>query len=342
MSEEHTAEPVQTAPEPNPLQAQVTELAQRLGETERGPLRQIRLLIEGMGFDAVHAKIEETLAIEAQGGMLTADGQRRRTPGGVFFYIVKGAMDPELRAKIFPGFATRKKGTVLDWAERMELLEQLMQEPIGSVARMTVTLYGRPSQVATAEGNDSVVMILGQRVQREENVPYPRGVPEFPPQDVYYVVYAGLNSWEKVAKFMENPKDELIVTGILFYDPETGTQAVIAQGLTTREIERRQKRDAKIEEQRAAAKAAKEAQKAAKTGAPKAAGSSKPRPSAASLNIPESAPPEMVEKLQQLHQAAQTLQERIAAKEGKGQKADLEQKLLTNTQKQIEALMKQL
>lgn len=46
--------------------------------------------------------LEETLAIEASGGMMVNNGERRRTPGGVFFYLVKGRLSKELRQQLFP------------------------------------------------------------------------------------------------------------------------------------------------------------------------------------------------------------------------------------------------
>ena len=44
---------------------------------------------------------EETLAIEANGGMLIADGSRRRTPGGVFFELVKRQASRKAFYRIF-------------------------------------------------------------------------------------------------------------------------------------------------------------------------------------------------------------------------------------------------
>jgi hypothetical protein len=45
-------------------------------------------------------------AVEAQGGMTTQDGRRRRTPGGVFFALARELLGPE-RMKAARGCATR-------------------------------------------------------------------------------------------------------------------------------------------------------------------------------------------------------------------------------------------
>jgi hypothetical protein len=55
----------------------------------------------------VRAFLQQTLAIEAEGGMLVTSGKRRRTPGGVFFYLVCKNVSPEERKAIFP--KTKKK-----------------------------------------------------------------------------------------------------------------------------------------------------------------------------------------------------------------------------------------
>src|SRR5882724_10660483 len=39
----------------------------------------------------------EALTVEANGGMRTQDGSRRRTKGGVFFYLVRGRVSPRER-----------------------------------------------------------------------------------------------------------------------------------------------------------------------------------------------------------------------------------------------------
>jgi len=62
-----------------------------------------------MGIDFVQETLTETQTIETEGGMKTNDGKRRRTAGGVFFYIVKPKLSPEQRAIIFPPIDWKKR-----------------------------------------------------------------------------------------------------------------------------------------------------------------------------------------------------------------------------------------
>jgi hypothetical protein len=44
--------------------------------------------------------LQRTEAIEASGGMATADGDRRRTPGGVFFALLRECVDREAYKRV--------------------------------------------------------------------------------------------------------------------------------------------------------------------------------------------------------------------------------------------------
>lgn len=81
---------------------QVQEIAAVLGETQGYALHKIALLLKLAGEDFTKALVEENLQIEGKGGLMTLDGKRRRTPGGVFFYLAKGKLPKELRKRIFP------------------------------------------------------------------------------------------------------------------------------------------------------------------------------------------------------------------------------------------------
>jgi phosphorylated adapter RNA export protein len=79
----------------------VAAIAQQLGETEATPLLQIRRIVKQLGAERTLEFLAETQQIEAQGGLMLPDGSRRRTPGGVFFYLVKQKLPKKQVMKIF-------------------------------------------------------------------------------------------------------------------------------------------------------------------------------------------------------------------------------------------------
>ncbi len=81
--------------------ALVRELADRLGETAAGPRHQLGRVVAVLGEARARALLAEALALEEQGGLLLPDGSRRRTPGGVFFHLVRTGVAPDERKAIF-------------------------------------------------------------------------------------------------------------------------------------------------------------------------------------------------------------------------------------------------
>mmetsp|Transcript_6258 Transcript_6258/g.7186 ORF Transcript_6258/g.7186 Transcript_6258/m.7186 type:complete len:268 (+) Transcript_6258:53-856(+) len=66
------------------LHDQVKEACTELNENNKELVAQIH---KRVGSDKFADLVKETLSIEASEGMKTADGSRRRTPGGVFMYL---------------------------------------------------------------------------------------------------------------------------------------------------------------------------------------------------------------------------------------------------------------
>ncbi len=67
----------------------VDEIASALGEREPRSKATIERSVAVLGIEEAQALRREVEALEAQGGVMTADGARRRTPGGVYLFILK-------------------------------------------------------------------------------------------------------------------------------------------------------------------------------------------------------------------------------------------------------------
>jgi hypothetical protein len=147
------------------LQQTAATIADRLGESEAGPRSLIIRIVKELGQERTLALLDETMQIEANGGMLLPDGSRRRTPGGVFFFLVKERLtqagEKQILARVFwrwQGIAPQRTPSapastapVARWAERGVWLAAL-GETNGEAKTVKVTLIGRPARVVEQEG----------------------------------------------------------------------------------------------------------------------------------------------------------------------------------------------
>jgi CHAD domain-containing protein len=85
-----------------PLDPAAQQIATALGETEPAPLMQIRRIVQTLGPERALQLLEQAQAVEAHGGLPVVDGRRRRTPGGVFFRLVREQTTPAERSRIWP------------------------------------------------------------------------------------------------------------------------------------------------------------------------------------------------------------------------------------------------
>jgi RNA recognition motif-containing protein len=100
------------------VQKLANEIAKLLHETAKRPQAQIRRIIEECGLDFAQQLLHDSLQIQTQGGMMTNDSSRQRTPGGTFFKLAKDRMTAELRAKIFPSWREIKQRKKAEKAAR--------------------------------------------------------------------------------------------------------------------------------------------------------------------------------------------------------------------------------
>jgi RNA recognition motif-containing protein len=90
-------------------EALVKEISEKLGENEKEPIEYIKRIVRLGGISFSRALLEETLQIEADGGMSILSGERRRTPGGVFFFLARKRLATPLRSCVFWAASVRSK-----------------------------------------------------------------------------------------------------------------------------------------------------------------------------------------------------------------------------------------
>jgi hypothetical protein len=218
-----------------PLTAAI--IATQLQETDPGAFGQISRILEHMGAEFVQTVLADTLRLEAEGGMLTEDKQRRRTPGGVFFYLVRGRVSPEDRKALFPIPRRPTKpappaAIALSDTERLALYNQLKAHS-GVATNMKLTLIGRPAKILK---RDTFVAVT---LASHEPPALPKGLPELPSQDpTIYLVYIASKQWRKVEESIQNPEDKLIIEGYPYNDKKMGVIGVLTQSITTVNLQR--------------------------------------------------------------------------------------------------------
>jgi hypothetical protein len=79
----------------------IEDIVALLEETDETPLRQIDAMARLCGLPFIEALVKEALDVEAAQGIMTTDGTRRRTKGGVFFYLARYRMSSEVRKIVY-------------------------------------------------------------------------------------------------------------------------------------------------------------------------------------------------------------------------------------------------
>ena len=88
----------------NPDEVLVKHIADTLHEGNTALIKQV---VDVIGPERAQEFLQKTQEIEAAGGLMLTDSSRRRTPGGVFFYTVRGGISKAEQRRIWP--QARKK-----------------------------------------------------------------------------------------------------------------------------------------------------------------------------------------------------------------------------------------
>src|SRR5262245_57657453 len=79
----------------------VSTIANALGENDEIPMSQIGGVVRALGDELSLKLLEETKDIQGKGGMMLPDNSRKRTAGGVFFYLARQKLSQEDKLAIF-------------------------------------------------------------------------------------------------------------------------------------------------------------------------------------------------------------------------------------------------
>jgi PHAX RNA-binding domain len=171
----------------------------------------LRRCLRRLGQDRCAVLLAETLAVEAQGGCLQQDGQRR-TPGGTFLRLAKTACTYAERGAIFYGQPLRP--TRPAYVDRrppisvVPLTELWLTWPTDlrkGGGRVKVVLTGRPKE--TLEQEDYVICQLESKAP--EN--YPRGLPVPPAQGLVWTVLIARPQWLRVASALRRDREDILI-----------------------------------------------------------------------------------------------------------------------------------
>jgi PHAX RNA-binding domain len=177
----------------------------------------VRRVVRVLGETCAHALLAETLKIEAEGGLLIADKSRRRTPGGVFFHVVKSTTPRKLRARIFPPTETSPRAASLPsgtWSDVQEAIQAVVGTTPGEAHTVKLTLIGRPTATQT-RGQAVIFQLTGK-----PPATVVRGLPPLPPRPpIVWTVMVALRQWNRVKDSLAvHPDDTLVIEGYPFVD----------------------------------------------------------------------------------------------------------------------------
>lgn len=237
-------------PPPPPPEAieKAQPLAAILGETEEKPIFQIARAIDFLGLEKAEELVKKAQEVYAGEGLLTKDGSRKRTLGGVFFRLVRESVTKKQWRKKIKPIAKPAKPPKINLAE---IAKEAVDWKPGVAMSVKITLVGRPDKVRKPpQGHYAAFTLLS------ENMPIlPKGLPVNIKAKTKYLVMVGARQWNKVEQAItSNPDDKLIIEGFCLIHPQFDGITVMAINCITQ-----MQRKARQEAQRAEALAKQEA-----------------------------------------------------------------------------------
>ncbi|HEU4326932.1 MAG TPA: hypothetical protein VFS21_27580 [Roseiflexaceae bacterium] len=236
----------QPPPKPRHIEAVIARITADLGETDAKAQKTLERLVRYLGQSRAEALLAETAAVEDAGGMLLADGSRRRTRGGVFFFLARQQIPPEARPALFgwplpqkpkkapaapapPPAPAAVSSDPPSPAVLAELLADLDSWERATASTARIILVGRPGPVqehSPAPGQPAALVAF--ETVGALPAPFPRGVPDAPGTPTRYLVLVAGKQWRSVAgDLAADAGNRLLVEGVPAIDPRLPDQITV-------------------------------------------------------------------------------------------------------------------
>lgn len=220
MDEEQLADAAAFAAEEERIAALTSEIADRLGETEDEPVGQIERAVRILGPETTLAILDEAFAVEAQGGLMIRDGSRRRTLGGVFFYLLQRRISKSDRLSIF--YPEYQQIVPLAPDEIIAHLTDAGQWASTQSSKSSILVNGRPSVIPPPDiPHETPWAVVMMESGPERSPPFGKGM--LPPHvATTFRILISARRWPNAAKaLIENPDARMHVAGQTEIDPQS-------------------------------------------------------------------------------------------------------------------------
>jgi PHAX RNA-binding domain len=222
------------------MTTQAETLCRTILETLNEPNKAlIQQVITVIGVERAQEFFWRAQAVEANGGLVTASKKRRRTPGGVFFPLVRKGVSKAERKLIFPKdkaeprVRTRKPSPVpIAWEEAEAQLTKLLAQAKPGSATIQMRLIGRPKRVARAR------TCIVCEMEGDAPPQLPKGLPILLPDLKPTIgVFLSYDHWARVEdKLLDFPENQMIIDGWPYIDAARNFFGLFAQNVTVREF----------------------------------------------------------------------------------------------------------
>lgn len=191
----------------------ISELAKNIGkelnEDNSGALEQIQRLLDATGEEFVEEILEKTRDIENRGGMFitTEHEARRRTPGGVFFHLVKEDIPEEHKKVVFPSLPRKKKVVPIEIGPEASLFAHQASGKLKVESAEDKEKFAQIAQLCGTTLANSALEIVSD-MEEQEGVRRPDGTRRSPGEAFMYIASRRMTN-EQRQRIWPHMPDEL-------------------------------------------------------------------------------------------------------------------------------------